>query len=299
MDEATAEYLLKGTNIPGVDNKNIRFQIKTHGVIGAQIAAGHKRFPVLIFSPGWGESYFVYQSILEDLASRGYIVVGVNSPNSAGITVFPDGHYHVMPTIDEKEEDQYLSKHFQEVADDLQFVAKQLSLIDSDRSLPLAGRIDLGRIGSFGHSYGGAAAVQVGIQSSQLGAAANLDGSLMGEDYKKTISKPMMMVWSEVHPKGDETMGMVWKNLHKGSYQVQVKGTDHMSFSDLMLIMNSMGLAAPQNPNPIDPSRGIQISRDTLRTFFDVNLKHANPNQMNKISRKYQEVKVEEKRAGK
>ncbi|GMA98927.1 hypothetical protein [Pelosinus sp. IPA-1] len=294
MDEATAEYMLKGVSIPGVD-KNIRFQIKTYGVIGAQAAAGNERFPVLIFSPGWGMNYSVYQSILEDLASHGYIVVGVNSPNSAGITVFPDGHYHVMPTINEKEEEEYLSNHFQEITDDLRFVVKRLPLIDSNPSLPLAGRIDFGRVGALGHSYGGAAAVEAGIESLWLGAVVNLDGSLWGEDYKKAISKPMMMVCSD---REDVTMQTIWANLPKRSYQVWVKGMDHMSFSDLMLITKAMGQSLATNPNPIDPLRGIQISRDLVRTFFDTNLKHANSNQMDKISREYQEVKIEEKHAG-
>lgn len=301
MDEASAEYMLKEVSIPGVD-KNIRFQIKTHGVVGAQIVAGRDRFPVIIFSPGWRTSYFIYQSILEELASHGYIVVGVNSPNSAGIMAFPDGHVRVTPEIEESTdvEDKGIKVQYnQDVADDLKFVAKQLWVLDSDPQLPLAGRIDFGRIGCFGHSFGGAAAVQAGIQSLRFAAAANFDGSLRGEDYKKTISKPMLMVWSEVHPQGDWTMRTIWENLPSRSYQAKVKGSDHMSFSDYMLIVKSIGISESGNPHPIDPTRAIQISRDSLRIFFDVNLKHTNSNQMNRIGREYQEVKLEEKHIGK
>jgi len=293
-DEATAEYLLKETNIPGVD-KNIRFQIKTHGIIGAQAAAGHERFPVLIFSPGYGTSYFEYQSILEDLASHGYIVVAVNSPNAAGITVFPDGHSHEMPPIDDNKVVEYLSNHMQEVTDDLKFVVKELPIINNDSNLPLAGRIDFGHVGCFGHSYGGAAAVEATIQSVQLGAAINLHGSLIwAEDYKKAIAKPMMMVKAD---RNDETMQTFWGNLPKESYQVCVMGMEHMSFSDVMLLSKEMGHPLAQAPNPIDPFRGIQITRDLVRTFFDTKLKHVNSNQMNKLGRKYQEVKIEEKHA--
>ncbi|MCC5465971.1 alpha/beta hydrolase family protein [Pelosinus baikalensis] len=293
MDEASAEYMLKEINMPEID-KNIRFQIKTHGVVGAQVAAGRDRFPVVIFSPGWRTSYFLYQSILEDLASHGYVVVGVNSPNSAGIVAFPDGHVRVTPEIEDK---SVKVQYNQDVADDLKFVAKQLWVLDSNSQLPLNGRIDFGRVGCFGHSFGGAAAVQASIQSIRLAAAANFDGSLRGEDYKKKISKPMMMIWSEVHPQGDLTMRTIWGNLPKGSYQAQVKGTNHMSFSDYMLVVKSIGLSeADDNPNSIDSTRALQISRDTVRSFFDVNLKHADSNQLNRIGREYQEVKLEEKR---
>lgn len=291
-DEATTENLLKDASIPGVD-KNIRFQIKTHAIIGAQAAAGHERFPVLIFSPGYGTSYFEYQSILEDLASHGYIVVAVNSPNAAGITVFPDGHSHGIPPIDDDKVVEYLSNHMQEVTDDLMFVVKELPIIENNSELPLAGRIDLGRVGCFGHSYGGAAAVEACIQSPDLLAAINLDGSLIwAKDYKNAIAKPMMMVKTD---REDESMQTIWGNLPKGSYQVCVRGMEHMSFSDVMLLTKEMGYPLAQDPNPINPSRGIQITRDLVRTFFDTNLKHANSNQMNRLGRTYQEVKIEEK----
>lgn len=291
-DEVTAKYLLKEVSIPGVD-KNIRFEIKTHGIIGAQAADGHERFPVLIFSPGFGTSYFEYQSILEDLASHGYIVVAVNSPNAAGITVFPDGHSYGMPPIDDNKVVEYLSNHMQEVTDDLKFVAKKLPTIENNSNLPFAGRIDLGKVGCFGHSYGGAAAVEASIQSAQLAAAINLDGSLIwAEDYKKNIAKPMMMAKTD---REDESMQTLWENSPKGSYQVCVKGMEHMSFSDVMLLTKKMGYPLAQAPDPIDPSRGIQITRDLVRTFFDINLKHANSNQMNMLGNKYQEVKIEEK----
>jgi hypothetical protein len=53
------------------------------------------------------------------------------------------------------------------------------------------------------------------------------------------------------------------------------------------------------DPNPMDATRAIQITRDLVRTFFDTNLKQADPKQINKISKKYREVKVEEKQAEK
>lgn len=58
--------------------------------------------------------------------------------------------------------------------------------------------------------------------------------------------------------------------------------------------MKSTGLSVDDNPNSIDPTRAIQISRDSVRSFFDVKLKHADSNQMHRIGMEYQEVKFEE-----
>lgn len=293
-DETTTAYWLKNVTLPEMDNKDIRFQIKTHAVIGAQVAAYRERFPVVIFSPGLGMSYFLYQSIIEDLASHGYIVVAVNSPNSA-LTSFPDGHIRVAT---DTEDEAIITKYNQEAADDLTFVAKHLRELDNNSSLPLAGRIAFNRIGCFGHSAGGAASIQAGIQASQVAAAIDLDGSAWGEDYKKPISKPMMIVSSSFHSVEDKTLDTTWKNLSKGSYKVEVYDTAHLSFSDYILIMRSMGIYQSgdgDDPNPMDATWAIQITRDLVRTFFDTNLKYDNPSKINKIGKKYQEVKIEEK----
>lgn len=297
-DEATTAYWLKDSNLPGGDNKDIRFQIKTHAVVGAQVVANGERFPVVIFSPGLGMSYFLYQSIIEDLASHGYIVVAVNSPNSA-LTSFPDGHIRVAT---DTEDEAIITKYNQEAADDLTFVAKHLRELDNNSSLPLDGRIAFNRIGCFGHSAGGAASFQTGIQTPQVAAAIDLDGSARGEDYKRSISKPMMIVSSSFYPEKDRTLETTWANLPKGSYKVEIDDVAHSSFSDYILIMRSMGIyqsGEGDNPNPMDATRAIQITRKLVKTFFDTNLKQADPKQINKISKKYREVKVEEKQAGK
>lgn len=294
LDEPTADYLSQFFKASGLDiDKDFRFLIKTHAVVNAKAANRPARFPVLIFSPGWNMSYFIYQSILEDLASHGYIVIGVNSPNSAGITVFPDGHSHVTPDI---EDEEIKNKYNQEVADDLTFVADSLPKLDTNAALPLFGRIDFKRVGCFGHSFGGAAAIQACLQSPNIIAAMNFDGSPRGESYIKPVSKPMMMVWSDLHPQADTTMDVIWSSLPKGSYRLTLNGTDHMSFSDYMMVTEFIyGKSVAENPHPIYPERAVQITRDITRTFFDIKLNHTNPQHMNKLAKKYQEIKLDAK----
>ncbi len=50
--------------------------IRTHAYPDAPILHGKKKFPVLLFEPGFGELPFFYTTLIEDLASHGYVVAG-------------------------------------------------------------------------------------------------------------------------------------------------------------------------------------------------------------------------------
>jgi hypothetical protein len=67
-------------------------ELKTHAVRDAPVAETESTYPVLIFShggEGWPELY-TYQAL--ELASHGYIVIGINHTFYSSLTVFPDGH---------------------------------------------------------------------------------------------------------------------------------------------------------------------------------------------------------------
>ena len=295
LDEVTMEYMLKDNKIPGID-KNSRFQVKTHALLNAPIAAGTRPFPVLIFSQGFGTTYFLYQSILEDLASHGYIVVAVNSPNFAGITKFPDEPSRMLPTfVKDDEEVAYLAKRFPEITEDLRFVVGRLPQLNKDFSLPLATRVDVHRVGCFGHSYGGAAAIQAASEDSKIVAGANLDGSFWGEAFKLPILKPMLLVANEESYEGDLTMQTFETNMGKTSCGIKVKGLtplSHSGFSDTQLLMASL---TEDEPGKIKADRLIQLTRASVRTFFDHELKHAGAKEMQDFKRAFPEAVIEEK----
>ena len=109
------------------------------------------RFPLLLFSPGFGGTPVDYSSQLEDLASHGYVVAGLD---------------HAADLLDAFEPRAALW------AQDL-LAAKQMLL----RS-PLRGRIDANRIGAFGHSHGGRSAAAACLLDSAIRACLNQDGRL-------------------------------------------------------------------------------------------------------------------------
>lgn len=49
--------------------------------------------PLLIFSPGFGQSRLLYSAMARSLASEGYIVVTVDHPYDATVVEFPDGSF--------------------------------------------------------------------------------------------------------------------------------------------------------------------------------------------------------------
>src|SRR6478736_2660703 len=64
--------------------------LRSHAYPDAPLALDRARYPVLVFSPS-GFPPISLAAILEEIASHGYVVVGINHTSESTITVFPDG----------------------------------------------------------------------------------------------------------------------------------------------------------------------------------------------------------------
>src|SRR5205807_4617972 len=109
--------------------------------------------PVLLFEPGLGQMPTDYTALLEDIASYGYIIVGINPTYFCWATVFSDGRQvGRMPMRD------LLSSNLAELfpiwVKDMTFALDQVAKLDSDPQSPFFARLDLSHVGAFGHSYG-------------------------------------------------------------------------------------------------------------------------------------------------
>ena len=153
---------------------------RTHSVTDVAMAPG--RFPVVLYSPGAGDPRDWNVSLVEDLASRGFVVVTIDHTGEAPAVGFPDGHVvgngPLMAAWAEAFENGTTLAFFTKLMGarmaDTELVLDQLT------SLPvrLTDGMDLNRIGMFGHSAGGFTAANMMYVEPRIKAGINMDGTL-------------------------------------------------------------------------------------------------------------------------
>lgn len=273
--------------------------IRPHAVENAPLAAQSARYPVLIFEPGMGDVPTDYTTLIEDLVSHGYVVVGITPTYSASVVVFPDGRkiYATSelsappsdPVAQEKQNEQFLTIWSQDVI----FVMNQLERVNSDPQSPFAGRLDLERMGVFGHSFGGATAAEVCRIDIHCKAGLNLDGSPYGEVIQAGLNKPFLQIYHDgADPQSVHDMRTIAQHTPRGEgYLLTIKGTAHMNFADYALMFSPLRLLGLLGP--IDGSRGLEITRAYVRAFFDTYLNHSASPLLQGPSSSYPEVQFE------
>jgi hypothetical protein len=162
----------------------------TSGHTGAP-AARAGAFPVVLYSPGAGEDRTWNTTLVQDLASRGYVVVTIDAPYDSSEVEFPGGRV-VDSVLDaelqQAQKDGTLAALATKIVDvrvaDTRFVLDDLTALSrgghpSGTSLPagLARRLDLGRVGMFGVSAGGFTAAQAMAEDPRIKAGIDLDGA--------------------------------------------------------------------------------------------------------------------------
>jgi dienelactone hydrolase len=159
--------------------------IRTNAYDGAPMPKGRAKFPVLIFSPGAPAPVLAYQIQLEGLVSHGYVVFALEHGTDSALIIRPDhtllpyasrrGFNPIPPTA------AYFEADHKEVirrTDDVLFVLNQIALLAKKRDSVVGGRLDLSRIGVFGHSEGGKVAIRTCQVDARVRACLNQDGEM-------------------------------------------------------------------------------------------------------------------------
>ena len=306
-----APYLPQGwapvADFLGIDVAGLR----SHAVLDAAVAADDAAYPVLLLSPS-GFPPLLLTAIAEDLASHGFIVVGVNHTYETTVTAFSDGR--VVPanpaaiggalgpqTGSHDDVFRQRASVCEYKAADLASVATQLERLNTNPAERLAGRLDLERFAALGHSFGGNAALEWCRADQRCQAAANLDGAVWSEVGRVGLDRPALQVLAEhgefvmaaedavragVAPSVDWfeaekaiTFGG-WHTVQQRAqpgYTAQVRGATHVSFMDIpFLPLTDGSVVKPAlDATKIKPQRMWRITCDLLLAFFGRHLNGA------------------------
>lgn len=285
-----AKGLEKSLSIPAFAFNHLGL-VKSNSFMEAQLSDSEKRYPVLIFSHGL--SGFRNQNTfqVEELASRGYIVIGIDHTYDSAATVFPDGRTALVQSlnlINLAERD----RHIKLWKEDVVFVLNQIEKLNqNDKDNRFTGRIDTSKIGMFGHSYGGATAAQVLMEDSRVKAAIDMDGTLYGEMVSKSgIGKPFLIMNAEISDDSSEDiLEEKTRSNHAltgGGMSMVIPHTDHTSFTDFHLFSHLL-----RSPGE-DPRYVHRIINEFSLAFFDRYVKGGEEGSaLEKLSSKYPEVK--------
>jgi platelet-activating factor acetylhydrolase isoform II len=293
-------------------------RLRTHAAEGALPSCPPRRCPLLIFSHGGGVDRSFYTSQYEDLASHGYMVAVIAHTYDTHLVVFPDGRVvRAAPAFrdtlrsdstlprwrrnweTELRSQAYVRRVIDVAAKDIRFVIDQLSRYARDvrQRTPLLHRIDLGRIGAFGHSAGGEAAAFACQVDARLKACLDQDGVMRNLPFSRdaggrTMSQPFMYMGRRYRPprlsdhdlasmemtraEADSLLHAMatgqdelLSDMPSGAYRVTLKmpRVMHMSFSDEPLVE-----AARDSMKTADARVALTTIEKYTRAFFDKTL---------------------------
>jgi hypothetical protein len=288
-DYFAKRHRLAGTSLSEVEAGLKKYPIRTirtHASHDAPIAHGNQKFPVLLFEPGFGMLPFFYSTLIEDLASRGYIVAGTIPTYYTHYNVFANGR--VVDTF----KSAHANASLPFWTGDMIFTLNQLEKLNSDRENQFHERLDFTRVGAIGHSFGGAASVQVAKDDPRVRAAIDLDGTLIGDVVESGMAKPFL-IFDHTHP-GETNYhrdDVVLRDAKPG-YRLILAGSQH-SFSGDWGMLPFIPASVKKELGTIDQARALTITKAYVEAFLGEYLEGRKSPLLNGPSAEYPEISFE------
>jgi predicted dienelactone hydrolase len=187
-------------------------------------------------------------------------------------------------------------------SEDMSLVADELTKLNSgekpsnverdiiDTMDMFAGRLDMEKLGIFGHSFGGAAAGEACLRDSRFKAFINMDGSPFGTAVDSLISQPFMILTTDKDEKKIIRSGYSDKQIN--FITVYINGAEHMNFSDFNAIIPNIGKLTGLL-GKIDGNQQRVIMNDYILAFFNKHLKGMQTPILESSTPEYPEVMLE------
>ena len=288
-------------------------KVHGHSTRDSDLSPQQRSYPVVIMRAGASAGVVGYSTLAEDLASHGYVVVGFDAPYRTGLVVFPDGR--VMRRTPENnpelcwEQEQAqrarcVNKLLTAWTADIAFVLDRLERLNTgDASGKFTGRLDLTRVGVFGHSFGGATAAQFCHEDSRCKAGVDVDGQPFGSVIHAGLRQPFMFLLSDHGDSSDPVSRQILANIQSiydrlppnGRLRIAIRGANHFLFSDdgallksriVLRTLRMLGIVG------IDGRRQLAVTAYCVHSFFDAYLKGESVSGLKIASPHYPEIQV-------
>lgn len=220
--------------------------IRSKILMDAEVVKSEIPYPVVILSPGNGTNIEFYASLASEIASHGYIVVGLNHPYDVPAVELSSGF--VAPydksqwLLEPKAHAAYTLERIHVRTADVIFTLDQLEALNSNADDPFTGMLNLDSIAVAGHSLGGITASEACKADSRFRACINFDGLQRGGPFSMEESaipptQPFMFLTKEaqLHPELIESFESTLE-----SYWVVIHDATHDSFTDGPLLQPTL-----------------------------------------------------------
>ncbi|MBB5079490.1 alpha/beta hydrolase family protein [Nonomuraea endophytica] len=283
MTPKESELFLKGSEIAGMPYDTLS-KTRTNAIEDAEPAG--EKLPLVVLSPGFTKPLSSLTSLAEDLASRGYVVAGIDHTYESYATTLSDGRVVDCIACDSDTDPGFGPRVVQGRAADVSFVLDQLPA-----KWDGSGLIDRSKIAMVGQSIGGGSALGAMVKDSRLRAGIDMNGSTYARIPKGGLSRPFMFIGSEEHVPsgGGSSWDRDWKLLTGWKRWVVVTDTEHQTFTDIPLIGPSLGVEPVYGMLPA--RRGAEIARTLVAAFLDRHLKSRRQPVLDEPSSRFPEAK--------
>ena len=253
--------------------------IKTHSYLMGEPLSAQGPYPLLILSHGLTGMRQIHTSLIENLASHGYVVAAVDHPYDCNLTVFQDGTVANYRSDITGHPDSVNIRKMQlsTRVNDIVFVLEKISELHSSSSLGEI--INLSKVGVLGHSYGGATAINSTFNDSRFRACLALDGwmnPLPSVVLQMGINQPFLSLarphWNDSdYPSSPSLVKRFISADPENKYQLVLKNSRHLDFCDAPLFSPFSGFFIETGSIP--SARAVSVTNNVVLMFFDRFLK--------------------------
>ena len=254
--------------------------LETNAYLDVPVNTEQASYPVIIFSPGYNSMRQQSTSLMEELASHGYVVIALDHTHVGVMTIFPEGRVIFLNPDILKDRAVYGDEaHFasaQSLGDvwqaDIEYVLERLERGEMDTRFQ--GNLDLSRLGLLGHSTGSDVISRFCALDERCQAGVGMDawfGPVSEAVRERGTDKPLLFLMSEYWPTAENKahIAQYVQNSPRASSRT-IPQTDHYDFSDLPLLTplsHQIGLSGE-----IDSYVAQDLIRESVRGFFDTHL---------------------------